>query len=102
MYAPRRRAISSMRSRSKQRELMAFLPDDEILETLCRRLFQHVTSRFDPDCFLFSVFCFLSPTSYLLPPISYLLFPAARIRIAAFRPGAPMIPPPGCVAEPHI
>jgi hypothetical protein len=25
-----------------------------------------------------------------------------KIRIAAFRPGAPMIPPPGCVAEPHI
>src|SRR5688572_4646640 len=23
-------------------------------------------------------------------------------RMAAFRPGAPMIPPPGCVAEPHM
>ena len=27
---------------------------------------------------------------------------SARMRIAAFRPGAPMMPPPGCVAEPHI
>ena len=27
---------------------------------------------------------------------------SARIRVAAFRPGAPMIPPPGCVAEPHM
>src|SRR5262249_8898018 len=26
----------------------------------------------------------------------------ARMRRAAFRPGAPMMPPPGCVAEPHI
>jgi len=25
-----------------------------------------------------------------------------KIAIAAFRPLAPMIPPPGCVAEPHI
>ena len=25
-----------------------------------------------------------------------------RIIIAAFRPLAPMMPPPGCVAEPHM
>jgi hypothetical protein len=25
-----------------------------------------------------------------------------RISIAAFRPGAPMMPPPGWVADPHI
>ena len=25
-----------------------------------------------------------------------------RIRRAQFRPGAPMMPPPGCVADPHI
>ena len=28
--------------------------------------------------------------------------PSERIRMAAFRPGAPMMPPPGCVAEPHM
>ncbi len=25
-----------------------------------------------------------------------------RMRFAALRPGAPMIPPPGCVADPHM
>ena len=25
-----------------------------------------------------------------------------RMRSAAFLPGAPMMPPPGCVAEPHM
>ena len=29
-------------------------------------------------------------------------FQLARIFFAAFSPGAPMIPPPGCVAEPHM
>src|SRR5262245_51725245 len=29
-------------------------------------------------------------------------FPSFKMRIAAFRPGAPMIPPPGCVADPHM
>src|ERR1035437_7168215 len=29
-------------------------------------------------------------------------FPSFRISSAARRPGAPMMPPPGCVAEPHI
>ena len=28
-------------------------------------------------------------------------FKSRRMRRAAFRPGAPMMPPPGCVAEPH-
>ena len=27
---------------------------------------------------------------------------SARIVLAAFRPGAPMMPPPGCVADPHM
>jgi hypothetical protein len=27
---------------------------------------------------------------------------SARILLAALRPGAPMMPPPGCVAEPHM
>ena len=27
---------------------------------------------------------------------------SARIRLAALRPGAPMIPPPGWVADPHM
>ena len=30
------------------------------------------------------------------------LFHSRRIFFAAFNPGAPMMPPPGCVAEPHI
>ena len=29
-------------------------------------------------------------------------FQSERIFRAAFSPGAPMIPPPGCVAEPHM
>src|SRR5208283_5194643 len=29
-------------------------------------------------------------------------FPSFRISSAARRPGAPMMPPPGCVADPHI
>ena len=30
-------------------------------------------------------------------------FPVSfRMRIAALRPGAPMMPPPGCVADPHM
>src|SRR5207248_6636098 len=29
-------------------------------------------------------------------------FQSLRICCAASRPGAPMMPPPGCVAEPHI
>ncbi len=29
-------------------------------------------------------------------------FCSARMRAAALRPGAPMIPPPGCVADPHM
>src|SRR6266498_2765757 len=51
-------------------------------------------------CLLSSVFCLLSPVSCLLSPVSYP--PRRRIAAAAFLPGAPMIPPPGCVAEPHI
>ena len=30
------------------------------------------------------------------------LFHSRRIFFAAFNPGAPMMPPPGCVADPHI
>src|SRR5438552_2619997 len=28
--------------------------------------------------------------------------PSPRMAFAAFNPGAPMMPPPGCVADPHI
>ena len=38
----------------------------------------------------------LRAVCYLLPPTSF------SIVLAAFRPGAPMIPPPGCVADPHM
>ncbi len=37
----------------------------------------------------------------LLPP-AYFLEVSLMIRIAAFRPGAPMMPPPGWVADPHM
>src|SRR5688572_22909134 len=29
-------------------------------------------------------------------------WPSFRMRSAAFLPGAPMMPPPGCVADPHM
>ena len=32
----------------------------------------------------------------------YAAFPSFRISSAARRPGAPMMPPPGCVADPHM
>ena len=35
-------------------------------------------------------------------PAHHQLFHSRRIFFAALRPGAPMMPPPGCVADPHI
>ena len=37
-----------------------------------------------------------------LRPSVYAAFPSFRISSAARRPGAPMMPPPGCVADPHM
>ena len=41
-----------------------------------------------------------APARPALPALPAL--PCLEIRIAALRPGAPMMPPPGCVADPHM